>query len=224
MFSRPKPTEFVVIGLGRFGSSVALGLMHDKHTVLGIDRDVAVVQEFNHQLTHAVSLDATCEDALNEVGITDFDTAVVAIGDPFEANLLTTLQLKRLGVRRVVGRATTELQRIALIQVGADQVVMPENDAGWWFSGILASPGVRDYLEIGDNHSITDVTVPAALVGKTLRDAALQKRFNISVLVVKRATTTEVIVHPPDDFRLVANDSMIVFCTDTDFDRFMRAM
>jgi trk system potassium uptake protein TrkA len=117
--------EFAVIGMGRFGGSVARELTERGYSVLGIDRDANVVQRSSEHITRAIALDATNDDALRAVDITSFDTVVVAFGNDFEANLLVTSSLKTMGVRRVIAKALTKRQRAILERLGADQVVLP---------------------------------------------------------------------------------------------------
>ena len=127
--ARNNQPEFAVIGLGRFGSSLALTLAGRGYTVVGIDRDRALVQEFADELTQTVALDATDEDALRAIDIASFDTVVVAIGADFESNLMATVALKSLGVRHIVCKALSERQQAILLKVGADRVVLPEYEA-----------------------------------------------------------------------------------------------
>ena len=122
--------SFLVIGLGRFGSSLAMALADAGHEVLAVDTDMEVVQRLSNRLTHAVAMDAANEQALETLGVRNFDAAIVAMGADFEASILLTLMLKRLGVRFVVAKARTEQQVEVLNRVGADRVVHPERDAG----------------------------------------------------------------------------------------------
>lgn len=139
MARRNQKPGFAVIGLGRFGTSLALGLVERGHNVLGIDRDREHIQRLADESTQVVALDATDEDSLQAVDITSFDTVVVAIGTNFEANLMTTLALKSLGVRHIVCKALTPRQQTALLAVGAGHVVLPEHES----ARRLASETVR---------------------------------------------------------------------------------
>ncbi len=127
MARRNSKPDIAVIGLGRFGSSLALTLAASGCKVLGIDRDQTIVQHLADDLTQTVALDATDENALRAIDITAFDTVVVAIGADFESDLMATVALKSLGVRRVICKALTERQKSILLKVGADQVVLPEH-------------------------------------------------------------------------------------------------
>jgi trk system potassium uptake protein len=210
--------EFAVIGLGRFGSSLAMRLVERGYDVLGVDRDRDIVQRMSDQLTRVVALDATDPDALNAVDIPAFDTVVVAIGTNFEANLLATVELKALGVRHVVCKATSERQRTILLRVGADRVVLPEYEAGSRLARELTEPEVIEQLDCGAGYSISEVELPANLVGRSLRDADLRRHARLTVLVVRR--DGETIAGPPPEFVFAAGDLVYVLGRNDDIHRF----
>jgi trk system potassium uptake protein TrkA len=207
MARRNARPEVAVIGLGRFGSSLALTLAADGCKVLGIDRDRALVQHLADDLTQTVALDATDEDALRAIDITAFDTVVVAIGDDFESDLMATVALKSLGVRRVICKALTERQKAILLKVGADQVVLPEHEAGQRLAHSLISPLLLDQFALGNRHTLTELRVPPNFVGQTLREVDLRGRFGVTLLAVKRAD--DLIVSPPADHRFAADDLLV---------------
>lgn len=208
MARRNSKPEFAVIGLGRFGGSLALALTERGYHVLGIDQDRAIVQAMADEIAQAVALDSTDEDALKAVDIRSFDTVVVAIGTYFEANLLTTLALKNLGVRRVICKALSERHRTALLAVGADQVVLPEHDSARRLAANLIMPRLFDQLMLSSNHSISELWLPASLTGQTLRDADLRARFGVTIIAVKRGE--ELIISPPADLVFAQRDLLTV--------------
>jgi trk system potassium uptake protein len=177
--------EFAIIGLGRFGASLALTLIEMGHTVLAIDQDPELVQALADDLGRTVALDATDEAALRSVGIQSFETAVVAIGADFESNILVTSLLKEMGVRHVVCKALTERQKTILLKVGADQVVLPEHEAGIRLARRLVAPDLIDQLELDPNTHLMQMHVPDGLVGRTLRELDLTNRLGVIVLAVK---------------------------------------
>jgi trk system potassium uptake protein TrkA len=203
-----KRNEFAVIGLGRFGSALALSLEEHEHYVLGIDDNMDIVQSLSSQLTHVVALDATDENALMRVDITSFENVIVAIGADFESNLLITVALKQLGVKHVICKTITHRQRSILLRVGADRVVMPEHDAGGRLAEELMNPGLLERFSLGPGYSIAEITAPAAFIDKSLAQSDLRRRFGINVLVVKRGTT--ITTSPPADFILLRGDIVVV--------------
>lgn len=212
MARRAGKPEFAVIGLGRFGSSLALALVAEGYTVLGIDRDQEIVQRLVDELTQTVALDATNEDALRAVDIMSFDTAVVAIGADFESNLMATVALKSLGVRRVVCKALTERQKAILLKVGADQVVLPEHEAGRRLARNLTAPLLLEQLPLGAGHTLSELRVPASFIGQNLRSIDLRARFGVTLLAVKR--DRDLIISPPVDYRLASDDLLVAIGTD----------
>jgi trk system potassium uptake protein len=207
MRQRRRRAEYAVIGLGRFGSSLARALVEAGHSVLGIDEDEALVQRFSDEITHSAILDATDEDALRAVEITAFDTVIVAIGADFESNLLATVALKSLGVRHVISKAVTSRQREILLRVGADQVVQPEHDAGRRLAEELIAPAVLERLHLGPEHSIVELRTPRSLAGKSLMDLNLRRRMGVNVLLIKRGD--ELIVSPRAEALLLDGDLLV---------------
>jgi trk system potassium uptake protein TrkA len=205
------PQELAVIGLGQFGTSLALKLAELGHSVLAIDRDRERVQDLADHVTQAVALDATDPDALRAAGIEGIETAVVGIGADFESNVLVTALLKELGVRKVICKALTERQRAVLQRVGADQVVLPEADAGARLARTLGSPGFMDRLELEPGLALTELHAPPALAGRSLRELNLSGRLGLMVLVLKGKRLRAA---PSADEVVEASDVMLVLGPD----------
>lgn len=216
---RPHIHEYAVIGLGRFGSSVALTLENSGYNVLGIDRDTELVQRFADRLTQTVALDSTNENALKEIGITTFDTVVVAIGTDFESNLLTTVALKAIGIERVICKAVTNRQRTILMRVGADQVVLPEVEAGERLAKDLVAPGIRSQVRLLPGYSIVEYPVPHSLVGQTLSEAQLRNRYGVTVLVVN--TQEQLQISPAADHVFHEDDVLVLVGANEDLAQFV---
>lgn len=205
--ARNKPKqEFAVIGLGRFGSNLSLKLVERGHTVLGIDRNKELVQSLADELTQAVAMDSTDEDALRALDITAFDVVVVAIGSSLENNLMTTLALKNLGVRRIICKAQNQKQRVALLAIGANEVILPEQDSAYRLAYALTMPFFIDQIAMGDRYSITELMAPASYVGRTLRELDLRHRYGVTVIAVEHRG--ELIISPPADYRFEPDDKL----------------
>ncbi len=190
MFGKKKTTagiekqhEFAVIGLGRFGASLARRLESMGHIVVGVDRDMARVQEISDKITSAVNLDALNEAALAEVDISSFATVVVAIGDDFEANALVTAYLKGIGIPRVITLAETSRHRDILSRIGADQVILSDEDSGTRLAEALATPSMLERVVLDSSHSLTELKVPNSLVGQPV---TVLGRYEIAVLLIQR--------------------------------------
>jgi trk system potassium uptake protein TrkA len=200
--------QFVVVGLGRFGSSVAETLVQYGHEVLAIDSDAERVQHLSFELPHVVQLDATNADALEHIGIGNFDTGVVAISNDFESNLLATVLLLRYGVRYVVTKARTRTQKTILESIGAHEVILPEHDAGVHWGRRLAFNHLVDYLEISKGVGIVEMVAPANICGQSLIECNLRQKHGLTVIAVHRKD--EVIVSPAADFRIEGGDVLAV--------------
>ncbi len=200
--------EFAVIGLGRFGSNLSHKLVERGHTVLGIDRNRELVQSLADELTQVVAMDTTDEDALRAVDIASFDIVVVAIGSSLENNMMTTLALKNLGVRRIICKAQNQKQRVALLAIGADEVILPEQDSAYRLAYSLTMPLLIDQIAMGERYSITELKVPASFVGRTLRELDLRQRFGVTVVAVEHRG--ELIIAPLADYTFEPTDKLAV--------------
>jgi trk system potassium uptake protein TrkA len=208
MARKANKQEFAVIGLGRFGSAVARALLARGHTVLGIDRDREVVQPLSDELTEALILDATDEDALRSVDVALYDAVVVAINDDFEDELLTTLTLKNLGVKRVLGVASDERQKSILLKIGADEVVMPEHDSGERLGLLLSLPHLVERLALGKEHAIAEMRMPSAFADRTVEEVNFTTTHHVTLLAIKRKG--ELIIPPGKDVLLYSDDLLLV--------------
>jgi trk system potassium uptake protein len=209
--------SFLVIGLGRFGTSLAKALVSEGQEVLGVDSDPEVIQRLSGHLTHAVILDATNEESLASLGVGNFEAAIVAIGSNFEASVLITLALKRLSARSVVVKATTEVQADVLERVGADQVVQPERDAGLRLAHRLISPNVLDFLALAPGLSVAEIHAPDFMAGRTLAELDMRRKFKVSVLLIKNGS--RFLISPDPDDRIHAGDLLVVVGRDEDIAR-----
>jgi trk system potassium uptake protein len=177
--------QFLVIGLGRFGGALAEDLVAHGHEVLGVDSDPKLVQSHAQKLTHVVEADSTDIDAMRQVGAADFPVAVVAIGTEVEASVLTTSVLVDLGVPRIVAKAISEPHGRILSRVGAHRVVFPERDMGLRVARSLAGRDVIDYMELDPGFVLLETRAPPELVGKTLAEAEVRRRYGLTVVSVK---------------------------------------
>lgn len=203
--------QFAVIGLGRFGASVASSLYRLGYDVLAIDMDEEIVQKFSDRVTHVVQADTTDENTLKALGIRNFDVVVVAIGSDIQANLMTTVLLKENGVPYIVAKAQNYLHGKMLAKIGADRVVYPERDMGIRVAHNLASTNVLDYIELSPDLSLMEITVPKLLAGTTLAEADLRARYQVNVVAVKRGD--DVFVPPDPGEKIQPKDVLVVIGT-----------
>lgn len=179
---------FAVIGLGHFGSAMALSLTELGQEVIGIDVSDERVAEMADSISQAIALDAVDERALKSAGVQDADVAVVSIGEDVESSVLTVMQLRELGLREIIAKAVTPLHGKILEKIGATRVVYPERDMAIRVAHSLLVPNVLDYIELSRDFSIVEIPAPKAFVGKTLREIELRPRFGLTLIAIKRVT------------------------------------
>lgn len=200
--------NYVVIGCGRFGSSVAKTLYSLGHDVLAIDQDEEKIQSISDQVTHAVEADANDENVLRSLGIRNFDVAVVSIGSDIQSSIMATLICKELGVKYVLCKAKNELQAKVLYKIGADRVVFPERDMGIRVAHNLVSQNVLEYIELDPHYSIAEIVTPSKWIGKTIGELDLRANYGINVMAVKHGM--EINISPDATDTLKPGDIMVV--------------
>ncbi len=210
--------QYAVIGMGRFGTSVAMTLVKAGQEVLVVDSDEERIQKVAEFFTHAVVVDTTDEAAFTALGIRNFDMVVVAIGHDVQASVLTTLLLKEMGVRHIVAKAASVLHGKMLDKVGADQVVFPERDMGQRIAHNLMSTNIIDYFELAPDLGIIEVDVSGNLVGKSLLESKLREKYSITVIAVRRAGKISLSPDPAD--KLVESDRLIIVGDNLGIQRF----
>jgi trk system potassium uptake protein TrkA len=182
-----KRQQFAVIGLGRFGSAMASTLAELGHEVIGIDSDPEKVRQLADVISQAVELDAIDERALKAIGIQDVDVAIVSIGENIESSLLVVMQLRELGVPRIVAKAVTPLHGRILEKIGVSRVIFPDREMAIRVAHSLVVPNVIDYIELSRDFSIVEVPAPAPFVGRTLKQLELRPRYGLTLIAIKRA-------------------------------------
>lgn len=212
--------EFVVIGLGRFGSSIVRELIELEADVMAIDISQDRVDEFANIATQAVAVDTTDEAALRSLGIRNFEHVVIAIGENIQASILTTLILKEIGVQRITVKAQNDYHEKVLRKIGADQVVHPERDMGKRIANNLVSNNILDYLELSDEYSIVEIQANEYLAGSSLIDLDIRAKYGVNIVAIKRGT--HILVSPQAIEQIEINDILIVIGSDVDIHRFER--
>ena len=193
--------NFGVLGLGRFGTSVALTLTQEGKHVLAIDSDEAKVDAVKDYVTFAKQADSTDKDALIEAGITNCDAVVVAIGKDIDSSILATLNLKELGIKYVVAKATSEQHGKLLSKIGADRVVFPEADTGKRLAWQLMSSDVLEFIELSPLYAVKEVNVPKPFVNKSIKQLHVSSEFNVLVLAINRGTERTIVPSTGTKFR-----------------------
>lgn len=209
--------SYAVIGLGRFGSSVAKTLYENDNEVMAIDVNEELVQDSLPFVTHAVQADSTDEQALKNLGIRNFDVVIVAIGQDIQASILTTLVLKELGVNYIVVKAQNERHGKVLYKIGADKVVFPERDMGVRVAHSLISPNTLDFIELAEDYSIMEIVAPKFTEGKTLKEVDFRARFGVNIMAIK--TGEEFNIAPRAEDSIKKGDVLVIIGHNDDIKR-----
>ncbi|MBI0579677.1 TrkA family potassium uptake protein [Neobacillus cucumis] len=211
--------QYAVIGMGRFGSSVAAALFKEGNEVLAIDKKEENIEDNQDSVTHAVIGDTTDVSTLKNVGIRNFDTVIVAIGDDLQASILSVLLLKELGVKHVVAKAINKSHGQVLDKVGADRVIYPEKDMGERLAHqLMSSPNVLNFIELADDYSIEEIKVPASMNGQNLREINMRANYNITVIGIKNKNKIDILPNP--ETPLKSDDILIVIGENEDLQKF----
>lgn len=188
--------SILLIGLGRFGRHIALKLNALNHQVMAVDHTEERVNALLPYVTNAQIGDSTNEEFLASLGVRNFDACIVAIGDNFQNSLETTYLLKELGARKIIARASEEMQEKFLLRNGADEVVYPEKQLGVWTAIRCSSEHILEYIELDSEHAIFEVDIPAVWNGKSILELDLRKKYGINILGVRTNGTLNMNITP----------------------------
>lgn len=226
--------QFVVIGAGKFGASVAVTLSQKGHSVLLIDNTLEKIQEMSDIVTKAIQLDATDEKAMRALGLKDFDAAIVAIGrQRMEDSVLVTMMLKEIGVGTVIAKATNEAHGRILTRVGADRVAFPERDMGIRLANSLTTSSIMDHLDIVPGYSVAEIQPPRELIGKTIKESDIKSKYGIQIIAVKTMQPNidekgesvieeQINIVPDASTKIEKDDILLVLGKDENIDRFKK--
>ena len=194
--SKSKDKQYLVIGCGRFGSSVAKKMCQLGNEVMVIDKDEDSINNIAELVTHTAIVDVTEERDLKSIGLGNFDVVIVAISSDIRASIMATVMAKEMGVPKVVCKAKDELQAKVLYKIGADKVVFPERDMGIRLAYNLASENILDQINLDPEYSIMEIVTPQNWVGKTIIELNLRAKYDITVLAVKTQSGLKVMPSP----------------------------
>lgn len=206
-----------VIGLGRFGATVAKTLSAQGHEVLGVDINEETVQRISPYVTHAVVADTSDEDALRALSLNQFDDVVIGIGDNVQGNLMTAMLVKEIGAKYIVAKAQSTLQGRLLEKIGVDLVIYPESDMALRVAQMLVREHVIDYLQLSKDIGLVEMETPAFLQGKTLIEANIRAKYNVNVVAIKR--DNDVLAPPDPNDPLRGTDTLMIIGRDPDITR-----
>lgn len=210
--------QFAVLGLGRFGASIVQTLSKNGYEVLACDRDPEVLKEISQYATDCVQVDITDKNALEKLDLSVFDCVIIAVGSNLESGVISTVLLKKAGVKRIIAKASTETQAEVLKMVGADKVVLPERDMGMRLAYNMTSTAVLDYISFSENMGIAEIEPKHTWFGKSLKELNIRAAHGINIVAIKR--NDSIIVSPYADEKIQKNDILVVIGTSSAINKF----
>ena len=213
--------SFAVIGLGKFGRSVAIELANTGADVLAVDIDKERVHSVANFVTCAVAVDIRDTEAMDTLGLSNMDAVVVAITEKLDISILATIYAKDAGVKTVVCKAQDEKHKKILEKLGADQTIMPEQETGIRLARKLSNRRVINFMEISDKLKMVEIDVKPNWIGKSLMELDLRKKENLNVIAVRQDTSSEYEVNPSPDIRLTDKMTMLITCEVKDLDNLL---
>jgi len=224
-------SKYVVIGLGQFGEAIARNLSAKGVEVLAIDNNENHIEAIKDDVAMAVTMDATDIRALRTQNIQEADAVVMAIGEDFEALLLSTVYVQELGVKRVIARAHGRQQRMILEKIGVEEILSPEDEVAKVVTEQLLNPSVLSFLELPDDYEIVEIKAPQGIINKAVGEINLRNKYKINLVTIKRsyektkdgkATIEEHILGVPTTETMIYDtDSIVVFGLIKDIERFI---
>lgn len=226
--------QFVVIGAGKFGASVAVTLSQKGYSVMLIDKDLEKIQELCDIVTKAVQLNATDEKAMKALGLQEFDVAIVAIGrQSLEDSVLVTMMLKEMGVSTVISKATNDAHGRILARVGADRVAFPERDVGIRLANSLITSSIMDHLDVVPGYSVAEIQPRRELIGKTIKESDIKTNYGIQIIAIKSTQPNidekgESVIEerlnlaPDASTKIEKDDILLVLGKDDELERFKK--
>ena len=213
MNKKSRGKQYIVVGLGRFGRAIAETLCQDGAEVLGVDRRMDVVERLRDELTQTIQMDAMDRDALETLGVRDFDIVFVTMGSDIRASGTIVLLLKELGARRIIAKAHDEFHGRMLEKLGADQVLLPERDMGRRVAHSLVSGNVIEFMELSTQYSMAEIRPKPEWVGKTLKELAMRSSMDINVVAIRNGDAVNAMPQP--ETRISEGDLMLVVISES---------
>lgn len=208
--------QFVVIGCGRFGRSLALRLSELNQEVLAIDRNEDIINEVSNYVTHAVTADVTIEGLLSDLGVQNFDVAIIGMTSNFEASVLAAAAVKELKIKTVIAKVKDPLHGEIMLKIGVDKVIIPEKDSGIRLANKLTKRRVLDLMEVSQEFTIIEIQIPNKWANKELKTLNIRKKFGVNIVgIVKKECT---IIDFEENYKLEESDILLVIGKTEDLD------
>lgn len=209
--------QYVVLGAGRFGASLAVKLVELGAEVMLVDRDEDLIAKYADRVTYCVQADVTDENTIQNLGIRNFDTAIISIGSDIQASILITLMIKEMGIKNILAKAQNETHAKVLYKIGADRVVFPEKEMGIKVAKNLMSAGFMDYLELSAEYSVAEIAPLKAWHNKKLSELDLRGEYGINIMAIKKGIDIKVEISAEDVIEI--GDILVVVGKNTQLEK-----
>jgi len=212
-----KKKQYAIIGLGRFGASIAKTLYELGNEVLAVDKNEKIVQEISEHVTYAVQADGTDEKNLKSLGIRNFDVAIIAMASDVQANIMTTILIKEMGIKYVVAKASNGIHAKVLEKIGVDKIVFPEVDMGVRVANNLVSSNIIDYIELSQDYRIIEILCLNQWVNKTIKELNIRLEYKVTLIAIKNQNNIN--ISPDSDDILQPDDILMVLGKNDDLNK-----
>jgi trk system potassium uptake protein TrkA len=214
--------NFAIVGLSTFGEYLTKYLAERNFPVMAIDVNEAKIDKVKNFAAKAIVADARDKEALENIGIIDFDVVIVSLGDQIDASILVTLYLKELGVEEIIAKASTEDHGKILDRIGATQVIFPERDAAFRLAKSLENVNVLDAIPLSPGVSILEFGPPSAFLGKSLKELNIANRYGVQIIIIKELVPENIVIVPRADHIIKDSDILVGVGTDDDFKKLLK--
>lgn len=184
--------QIVVIGCGRFGTNLAITLEKLGNEVMVIDKDEEVINSIANKVTHSIICDVRVEGSLKELGLSNFDICVVAIGSDYKTSIIATVEAKELGISKIIAKATDSVQAMVLSKIGADRVIIPERDMGIRVANNISNSNILDSINLSDEYSLVEIAPIEDWIGKSIKESEIRQKYYINIVAVKTQKGLEI--------------------------------
>ncbi|KXB67133.1 putative Ktr system potassium uptake protein A [Parvimonas sp. KA00067] len=184
--------QIVVIGCGRFGTNLAITLEKLGNEVMVIDKDEEVINSIANKVTHSIICDVRVEGSLKELGLSNFDICVVAIGSDYKTSIIATVEAKELGIPKIIAKATDSVQAMVLSKIGADRVIIPERDMGIRVANNISNSNILDSINLSDEYSLVEIAPIEDWIGKSIKESEIRQKYYINIVAVKTQKGLEI--------------------------------
>lgn len=200
--------QIAVLGCGRFGMSLAITLERLGNEVMVVDKDEEIINSIANKVTHAIICDVSVDGSLKELGLTNFDICVVAIGSDYKTSIIATVEARELGIPKIIAKATDSVQAMVLKKIGADRVIIPERDMGIRVANTISNSNILDSINLSDEYSLVEISPIADWVGRSIKESEIRNKHHVNIVAIKNKDGLEINVGA--DYVIKDSDILLV--------------